>query len=534
MKLTKAILCVLMVCAALFACALADGTPIEGKATQTVEFTVYPQTGTTLTFTQEKGTVVSTGGIRSTIYGGFDITWYPVYQPASAQTASMTGRTARITLIRGVQYTVRVTPQALSQLKNRDAYLGLPGTYERWATPAEWSLTGSQGCQVSLTGAAVTPTPKPYYSWPTATPTPYYYWPTATPVPYYYGWPTATPTPYYYGWPTATPYYYGWPTATPTPNYYGWPTATPRNYYYGWPTATPTPNYYGWPTATPAVNVSATVNVFYRQPDGRLITYQTETLSPGTHVITSKLNGSYFTPVGETYKVITVSNYGVASPASVTFYYQYNSNGAYIPPTPTPLPTATPTPSTATVQILYKQSDGTVLSQETRLLSEGTHQIAYDNRFSGVPWLSFLGPASYNVTVGHGGAVSASTLTFYFSLRSGYNAAPVAVTPSPTPQPVYNEALTDQEAEIGAEKIFPRPMPGKGKNTFNYEAIGQKVTVHSKARSLQKDGTWWVCISANLRCWGQDYVIDHQWINVTYLRQRSFDLDKVPIDPNYQ
>ena len=57
--------------------------------------------------------------------------------------------------------------------------------------------------------------------------------------------------------------------------------------------------------------------------------------------------------------------------------------------------------------------------------------------------------------------------------------------------------------------------------------------MHSKALSLANDDSWWVCISANLKCWGTTYVIDHEWIKTTYLNPLSYDLDAVPLDPNY-
>ena len=465
MKSTKAIrlLCAaLLTCALLLCAALADGTAMEGTASQPVEFYVYAPSAATLTFTQEKGTLYSTAGMRNTVYGGYEITWYPWGQPAASRSVAFTGRTASVALARGTHYTVRVTPYSMDQLQARDAYLGYPGAYSRWITPSEWALTGDGGCQVSA--APLTPA-------------------TATPNPYAYSWYTTTPNPYAYT----------------------------------------------WYTATPRPEASATVYVFYRLTDGSLITYSSEKLAPGTHLITGKLSGSYFTPVSSNYQTVTVSAAGVADPPSVTFYYQYNS-GAYATAVPTPTPTPQPG---AAVEIRYKQTDGTELYRETRQLTQGTYMISYDNRFDYITWLTFCGPASYNVTVFADGSVSVPVVTFYFAPRTGAVAAPIYITPSPAPVPQYDESLTDQEAVIGAAKIYPRPQPGKGKNTFNYEAAGQKVTVHSKALSLQNDGSWWVCISGNLKCWGTTYVIDHEWIKTTYLNPRSYDLDAVPLDPAY-
>ena len=345
MKNTKAIrpLCaLLLICALLLCAALADGAAPEGNANETAEFYVYAPAAATLTFTQEKGTIYSTMGMRNTVYGGYTVTWYPTSQPTASRSVTFTGRTASISLSRGVYYTVRVTPYTMDQLQARDAYLGYPGSYNRWITPSEWALTNAGGCQIMA----------------------------AAPVS---------------------------ATATPSPNPYA----------YLWYTATPTPYIYSWYTATPQPKAQATVYVFYRLADGSLITYTSEKLAPGAHLITGKLNGSYFTPISTNYQVVTVSNEGVASPSSVTFYYQYNSGGASVTAAPTATPTPTPLP-TALVNVVYKQLDGTELYRETRQLTQGTHMISYDNRFDYITWLTFCGPANYNVTVYSNGPVSAS------------------------------------------------------------------------------------------------------------------------------
>ena len=145
MKRTKATLALLALLIGMLLCAAAqaDDTAIRGNAAQTVDFYVYAQADTMLTFTQTKGTLVSTGGIKSTVYGGYDIEWYPTAQPASRQTVTFTGKTASVRLYRGNYYTFRVTPYTMTKLKSRDAYLGLPGTYQSWTTPAAWALAAS-------------------------------------------------------------------------------------------------------------------------------------------------------------------------------------------------------------------------------------------------------------------------------------------------------------------------------------------------------------------------------------------------------
>ncbi len=648
MKSTKAIL---LVCAALILCllnaALADGETITGRSAETVEFYVYASGNTTLTFSQTKGTLATTTGLKQSAYGGFDITWYPSYQPSAAQTVPLTGKTAAVKLSRGVYYTVRVAPQSMAALTARDAYLGLPGSYARWQTPASWTVGGVSGVRMSRTPLAgmATATPQPT-AVPAAKVTVYnrlssgslissrtetlapgthvlsgglssaYFTPVGntyqTVTVYSNGTPSRSSVTFYYqlrSAATATPKPTAAPTATPatatvyvyyrltngslitysteqltpgthvitgklngayfTPVGNTYETVTVYNngqasrtsvtfyYQYGSALATATPKPTAAPTPVPTAvptPVTATITVYYRLTDGSLITYNTETLTPGTHVISSKLNAGYFTPVGNSYQSVVVYSNGAVSQSSVTFYYTYKTVTAAptaIPtPIPTPIPTAVPAPAMASLLVQYKQSDGTLLYQETRLLGEGVHMIAYDNRFDNAYWLRFAGPTSYNVTVSNGVA-SVSSIVFYFAPADeepfgdpdfyhppfetpAPQSTPVpTIAPVPTLIPIDNEALTDQLATIGTDKIYPRPEPGRGKNTFNYEAIGQIVTVHSKALSLQNDGSWWVCISANLRCWGQDYVIDHQWIKVTYLNQRSFDLDAVPLNPNY-
>lgn len=483
------LLAALLLC--LTVCAQADGTGtgIQGTADQAVEFYVYASRSATLTFSQNKGTVKRSTGGRSSIYGGFDITWYPTGQTYSAQTAAMDKASASIRLNSGY-YTVRVTPYAMDRLKSRDSYLGYPGTYTGWQTPAKWSLTGADGCRVSTT---------PLYGSSYATATPYYggYYPYATATPYYGG---------YYSYATATPYYGG---------------------------------YYSYATATPKPDVKAKIYVYYRLTDGSLITYKTKELAPGTHYITNDLNGSYFTLVGMPYQTVTVYDNGQASAGSVTFYFKYNSsvNPATARPTATPTPAPTAAPRSAAVRVYYKLLNGALLSYETRVLYTGQHQIAYDYRYAGVPGLTFVGPAVYQVVVYGNGTASVSDLTFYFNQLTVATPTPTPYyfyTSTPAPYSLINEAATNQTAIIGAQKIFPRPMPGKGKNTFNYEAAGQAVTVHSKAKSLQNDNTWWVCFSATLKCGGEVYEIDHEWIRVDYLNKNSFNLDAVPVNPQYQ
>ena len=500
MKYLKLILlAALLLC--LLTAAQADGTGISGSANQTAEFYVYAQSATSLTFSQDKGSILRSVGSKTSLYGGFDISWYPTGQPYAGQTATLDKASASIRLNGGGYYTVQVIPWSMERLKARDSYLGYPGAYTGWQTPAQWSLTNAGGARVSTA---------PLYTPATATPVPWWYAPTSTPVPWWYA-PTSTPTPWWYA-----------PTATPTPWWYR-------------PTNTPTPWWYA--TATPQPSVKARIYVYYRLTDGSLITYKTQELTPGTHYIANDLNGSYFILASQPYQTVTVSASGVPSSPSVTFYFQYNSSGGAAVPTPTPTPAPTAVPRSAAVRIYYKLLSGATLSYETRVLYTGQHQISYDSRYSGIPGLTFVGPAVYQVSVSDQGVASVRELTFYFNQQAVATATPIPFyyyTATPAPYSLLNEAATNQTAIIGAQKIFPRPQPGKGKNTYNYEAAGQKVTVHSKAKSLQNDNTWWICFSGTLKCWGQTYEIDHMWIRVDYFNQNSFDLERLPVDPQYQ
>ncbi|MBQ7519280.1 MAG: hypothetical protein IJU12_03105, partial [Clostridia bacterium] len=468
MKYLKLILlAALLLC--LLTAAQADGTGISGSANQTAEFYVYAQSATSLTFSQDKGSILRSVGSKTSLYGGFDISWYPTGQPYAGQTATLDKASASIRLNGGGYYTVQVIPWSMERLKARDSYLGYPGAYTGWQTPAQWSLTNAGGARVSTA---------PLYTPATATPVPWWYAPTSTPVPWWYA-PTSTPTPWWYA-----------PTATPTPWWYR-------------PTNTPTPWWYA--TATPQPSVKARIYVYYRLTDGSLITYKTQELTPGTHYIANDLNGSYFILASQPYQTVTVSASGVPSSPSVTFYFQYNSSGGAAVPTPTPTPAPTAVPRSAAVRIYYKLLSGATLSYETRVLYTGQHQISYDSRYSGIPGLTFVGPAVYQVSVSDQGVASVRELTFYFNQQAVATATPIPFyyyTATPAPYSLLNEAATNQTAIIGAQKIFPRPQPGKGKNTFNYEAAGQKVTVHSKAKSLQNDNTWWICFSGTLKCWG--------------------------------
>ena len=254
----------------------------------------------------------------------------------------------------------------------------------------------------------------------------------------------------------------------------------------------------------------ATVQVYYRLTDGSLLSSEQKTLTAGSHTITSNLKDSGLTLVGSATQTVTVNANGTPSTDTVTFYFERKA-----------VATPTPTPAPAGITVYYRTTDGTLLSTEQKSLPAGTHVIASSIFPSG---MALVGNTTYTVTVSAAGVPSTSSVTFYFNPID-----PAAPTDDPN-----DTSDTDQEAVIALEKIFPRPRPGDGKNEFNYPAQGQKVTVHTKAISLkQYDDNWWVCISAELKCWGQKFTLDHEWIRWDYLDSRSYDFDKVPLDPEY-
>ena len=72
MKYTKAFAALLLALLLCACAALADGTGtgIGGQADQITEFTVYAQANTRLVFSQDRGMVQRSTGLRSSIYGG--------------------------------------------------------------------------------------------------------------------------------------------------------------------------------------------------------------------------------------------------------------------------------------------------------------------------------------------------------------------------------------------------------------------------------------------------------------------------------
>lgn len=257
------------------------------------------------------------------------------------------------------------------------------------------------------------------------------------------------------------------------------------------PVTTPAPTYYYYR--------SATVPVYYRDLNTNAVLYsENRTLSYGSHTVTPVYQPKGYLPLGNTSVNVTVDQNGAAQPASVTFYYITAA-------------TPTPEPKRATISVDYRLPDNTLLRQDSKTLTAGTHTIKNEMK-TGAYLL--MGPSSYTVTVSADGVPSVNTVTFYFTVNESWSS-------------------TDMTAVIGADLIYPRPGPNSGKNEYNYAAKGQTVYVHSRALSQKGDGKWWVCISGDIRCWGNTYTLDHVWIGNDYLDPNSYELFDLPIDPNY-
>ncbi|MBO4837301.1 MAG: hypothetical protein J5564_06355 [Clostridia bacterium] len=306
-------------------------------------------------------------------------------------------------------------------------------------------------------------------------------------------------------------------TATPQPWYY---TATPQPWYY---TATPQP----WITAAPA-GQSVAVQVKYMTPEGTLLGSETRMLYPGTQVVSNTKSFYGYSLVGNGSQTVTVYQNGATSPANIIFYFAKNSG--YNPVTQVPYTTPSPNPYAQTVRVTVQAmtTENTPLDVQTFYLTAGTHTMtaprsAYTIYGSSDVYM-LIGSASRTITVYANGQISENPVIFYYA--SGGS----SVTATPTPA---GSAATDQKATISAKKIYPRPGPNVGKNEYNYEVQGQTVTVHSKAKDQKGGNDWWICFSGALRCEGKVYNLDHMWISEQFFDSRSYNINALPIDPQY-
>ncbi len=140
---------------------------------------------------------------------------------------------------------------------------------------------------------------------------------------------------------------------------------------------------------------NANVNVVYYDQNGSSLYTETRTLGQGTHTITAndaRVPAGY-TLTSQRNVQVTVNN-GIASPSQVSFWYTR--------------------PVSATVNILYRDENGSNLYTETRTLPQGTHTVtANDNR---VPnGYSLTSQRNVQVTVSSNGNVSPNPVTFTYA-----------------------------------------------------------------------------------------------------------------------
>lgn|GEM_PF-2962233 len=303
-------------------------------------------------------------------------------------------------------------------------------------------------------------------------------------------------------------------------------TATPQPWY----TATPQP----WITSAPA-GQTVSVQVRYMTPDGTLLGSETRMLYPGTQTVSCGKSFYGYSLVGNGSQTVTVYQNGRTSPANIIFYFArgggYNpvTQSPYTPVTQSPYyPTVNPYSQTVRVTLQAMTVDNVILDVQTYTLTAGTHTLSAPRSaytILGSPDVyTLIGSPSRTVTVYSNGQISENPVIFYYAKGGSYT------TPTPTPG---GSAATDQTAVISAKKIYPRPGPNVGKNEYNYEVQGQTVTVHCKAKDQKGGKDWWVCFSGALRCEGKVYNLDHMWISEQFFDSRSYNLNILPIDPQY-
>ena len=139
-----------------------------------------------------------------------------------------------------------------------------------------------------------------------------------------------------------------------------------------------------------------TVPVSYRDAAGNVLFSTSRYLGPGYTTISA--NDGYvpsgYTLTSPRTAYVYVSNDGVSYPNSVIFTYQNQTQ--------------------ASVQVVYRNTNGTTLYSETRTLSQGTHTITADDSRVG-SGLTLQGARSVQLTVYNNGAVSQNQVVFTYA-----------------------------------------------------------------------------------------------------------------------
>ena len=224
-------------------------------------------------------------------------------------------------------------------------------------------------------------------------------------------------------------------------------------------------------TPTPAP-VTATVYIYYRDSSGNMLQSSSETMTVGTRTFTAPATLSVG---GRTYKLYTAQSQqvtlyanGTLSASSLSFYYQLQN-------------TPTPVPATATIYIYYRDNAGNLLQTDSKTITVGTHTFTAPSTL----WVSsrnyqLIPPTSQQVTLYQNGAVSASSVTFYYQRES--TPAPVTVSVRIYYRDSYGSILQQQsETMTVGTRTFTAPATlSAGGKTYNLTSTGsQSVTLYS-------------------------------------------------------
>lgn len=228
------------------------------------------------------------------------------------------------------------------------------------------------------------------------------------------------------------------------------------------------------PTATTPPMVSVTVPVYYVDQNGQLLK-RVDMVCYGTTTIYANGSnaGPNYTLISANAVTVNIRN-GVASPASVTFRYQYAA-----------APTAAPT--TVTVPVYYMTETGAMLYQTTATLTRGVTNFVNANTSLVPSYYQLTSAASVSVAVNAYGSANPASVIFTFR----------NVTPTPVPEtklaqiPVryVNESgflLNETTVTIGYGRSAP-VYASAGMVEENYRLISQNpvnVTVNANGTAV--------------------------------------------------
>lgn len=254
------------------------------------------------------------------------------------------------------------------------------------------------------------------------------------------------------------------------------------------------------------------VKMYY---DGSVRRTYSVNITGNQYVYSEKMDG--YTCNAEREYVMFDNRTGKCSPSEITFIYERKQTS-----TPRPMVTASSNSNTersAKIYIFCYGTDGALLDSRSEQRNPGRHTIyPYFGELYHNGKKYYAEQKQYDLVVYSDGSANQTEFIFYYTPEEN---ASIPATNTPRSE----KKNLDQTAVICKSPIYPRPGPGTGKNTYNYEVLGQTVTVHSRARSGDK---WWICFSGDLRCEGKVFNLDHMWISETYLDENSYNLYALP------